>query len=92
MWHDFKLIEIEKISHDVRRFRFALPSANHIVGLPIGQHISFKYIDQEGKEVIRSYTPVSSNDDKGIVDFVIKVYFRDSNPRFPDGELSIVVS
>lgn len=85
-WQEFKLIEKEDISHDVRRFRFELPSANHIIGLPIGQHISLKYVDNEGKDIIRSYTPVSSDDDKGIVDFIIKVYFRDSNPRFPDGK------
>lgn len=85
-WQEFKLIEKEEVSHDVRRFRFELPSAKHIIGLPIGQHISLKYVDNEGKDVIRSYTPVSSDDDKGIVDFIIKVYFRDSNPRFPDGK------
>jgi cytochrome-b5 reductase len=28
----FPLIEKEKISHDTRRFRFALPSENHILG------------------------------------------------------------
>lgn len=84
-WHPFKLIEIEKISHDVRRFRFALHSKNHVLGLPIGQHISFKYKDAEGKDVQRSYTPVSSNDEIGFVDFVIKVYFKNSNPRFPEG-------
>jgi hypothetical protein len=91
-WQEFKLIEKENISHDVRRFRFELPSSKHIIGLPIGQHISLKYVDNEGKDVIRSYTPVSSDDDKGIVDFIIKVYFRDSNPRFPDGKLSVVLS
>lgn len=90
-WQEFKLIEKEDISHDVRRFRFELPSSKHIIGLPIGQHISLKYVDNEGKDVIRSYTPVSSDDDKGIVDFIIKVYFRDSNPRFPDGKLSAVL-
>ena len=41
-WRSFPLIEVEKISHDVRRFRFGLQSKNHILGLPIGQHISLK--------------------------------------------------
>lgn len=85
-WQAFKLIEKENISHDVRRFRFALPSKKHVLGLPIGQHISLKYVDNEGKEVQRSYTPVSSDDDKGFVDFVIKIYFKNVHPRFPDGE------
>lgn len=47
-WIAFPLIDIEKISHDVKRFRFALQSKEHILGLPIGQHISLKYIDAEG--------------------------------------------
>jgi cytochrome-b5 reductase len=35
--------------------------------------------------VVRPYTPVSSDDDLGYFDLVIKVYFRNVNPRFPDG-------
>jgi hypothetical protein len=85
-WQAFELVDIEKISHDVRRYRFALPSKDHVLGLPIGQHISLKFTDDEGKEVQRSYTPVSSNDEKGYVDFVIKVYFKNSHPRFPEGK------
>lgn len=84
-WRAFPLIDVKKESHDVRRFRFALPTKEHIVGLPIGQHISLKYVDEEGKEVQRSYTPVTSDDEAGYVDFVIKVYFRDVHPRFPNG-------
>lgn len=55
-----------------------------ILGLPIGQHIhlSAKINDEI---VIRAYTPVSSDDDHGFVDLVVKVYFKNSHPRFPDG-------
>ena len=31
VWKPFKLIEIENISHDVKRFRFALPSPQHVI-------------------------------------------------------------
>jgi cytochrome-b5 reductase len=85
-WQNFPLIDIKDISHDVKRFRFGLQSSKHILGLPIGQHISLKYIDSDGKEVQRSYTPVSSDEDIGIVDFVIKIYYKNTNPRFPDGD------
>jgi cytochrome-b5 reductase len=84
-WQEFPLIEIEKISHDVRRYRFGLQSPEHTLGLPIGQHISLKYKTPEGKEVQRSYTPVSSDDEKGYVDYVIKVYFANVHPKFPEG-------
>lgn len=45
---------------------------SNILGLPIGQHIhiSAKINDEL---VIRSYTPVSSDDDYGYIDLVIKV-------------------
>ena len=43
-WRAFPLIEIEKISHDVRRFRFGLQTKDTVLGLPIGQHISLKVL------------------------------------------------
>ncbi|OWZ15853.1 NADH-cytochrome b5 reductase [Phytophthora megakarya] len=79
------LVEKETLSHDTRRFRFALPSSQHVLGLPVGQHISLRYTDADGKLVMRSYTPVSSDDTKGYVDLVIKVYFKNVHPKFPDG-------
>ncbi|XP_023077597.1 NADH-cytochrome b5 reductase 3 isoform X4 [Piliocolobus tephrosceles] len=82
--YSLRLIDREIISHDTRRFRFALPSPQHILGLPVGQHI---YLSAriDGNLVIRPYTPVSSDDDKGFVDLVIKVYFKDTHPKFPAG-------
>lgn len=82
--YPLKLIDREEVSHDTRRFRFALPSMEHILGLPVGQHI---YLSAriDGQLVIRPYTPVSSDDDKGYMDLVIKVYFKDVNPKFPEG-------
>lgn len=35
--------------------------------------------------VIRPYTPVTSDDEKGYFDLVIKVYFKNVHPKFPDG-------
>ncbi|NXS43641.1 NB5R3 reductase, partial [Balaeniceps rex] len=74
----------QEVSHDTRRFRFALPSIDHVLGLPVGQHI---YLSAriDGALVVRPYTPVSSDDDKGFVDLVVKIYFRSVNPKFPDG-------
>jgi cytochrome-b5 reductase len=78
------LIEIEEISHDTKKFRFGLPSSQHVLGLPIGQHIHLSATINE-ELVIRSYTPVTSDDDQGYVDLVIKVYRKDTNPKFPNG-------
>jgi|ERR1711865_122346 len=80
-----KLSEREELTHDVFRFRFALPSKRHMLGLPVGKHITLKYADSDGKAVTRTYTPVTGDDERGYVDFVIKVYFKDVHPRFPAG-------
>lgn len=70
--YSLPLIQKDIISHDTRRFRFGLPMPDHVLGLPIGQHIHLTA--KIGEEVvIRSYTPVSSDDDHGYVDLVIKV-------------------
>lgn len=78
------LVEKEEISHDTRRFRFGLPTAKHVLGLPVGQHIQLSAMINE-ELVIRSYTPVTSDDDQGYVDLVIKVYKSGVHPKFPDG-------
>lgn len=33
----FKLISKQNITHDTRRFRFALQSEKHVLGLPVGE-------------------------------------------------------
>ena len=71
------------ISHDTRYFRFALPSKAHVLGLPVGQHMFLKLKSSAGERVMRAYTPLDSG--VGYVDFVIKVYFANVHPRFPDG-------
>uniref|UniRef100_A0A8C6RKD7 NADH-cytochrome b5 reductase n=1 Tax=Nannospalax galili TaxID=1026970 RepID=A0A8C6RKD7_NANGA len=78
------LIEKEQINHNTRRFRFELPSPNHVLGLPVGNYVHLlAQIDDE--LVIRAYTPVSSDDDQGFVDLIIKIYFKNVHPRHPKG-------
>jgi cytochrome-b5 reductase len=85
---DFKPIQLiskSQLSHDVQLFRFQLPTGT-ILGLPVGQHITFKFVDTETeKDVIRSYTPIKSDESTGIVEFCIKIYFKDTHPNFPAG-------
>ncbi|KAE9549973.1 hypothetical protein FO519_006815 [Halicephalobus sp. NKZ332] len=82
--HPLKLIEKIEVSPDTRRFRFALPDEHHILGLPIGQHIYLSAKIDE-KLVVRPYTPISSDDDLGFVELMIKVYFANTHPKFPEG-------
>lgn len=55
-----------------RSYRFALPKATDVLGLPIGQHIQIS-AEISGKEIMRSYTPTSSDDNVGYFDLLIKV-------------------
>jgi len=86
-----KLAERTQLSRTVVHYSFALPSEKHIMGLPIGQHvyISTKMANPntggELKNIARAYTPISTMDTFGRVDLVIKTYYKDEHPRFPDG-------
>jgi len=82
--YPLRLVDKEEISHDTRRFRFALPSPQHILGLPVGQHI-YLVARMDGLPVVRPYTPVTSDDDKGYMDLVVKVYKKNVHPKFPEG-------
>jgi len=82
--YPLRLVDKEIISHDTRRFRFALPTPNHILGLPVGQHI-YLSAKVDGDLVVRPYTPVSSDNDRGFMDLVIKVYKKNVHPKFPKG-------
>ncbi|PHH80806.1 hypothetical protein CDD80_6896 [Ophiocordyceps camponoti-rufipedis] len=69
----------KEVAPNVWRFTFSLPTENEVLGLPIGQHVAIK-ANVNGENVSRSYTPVSNNHDKGILELVIKIY--------PDGKLT----
>lgn len=79
-----KLKEKIEINHDTRCFRFELPSAEHVLGLPIGQHLSLSATIND-EFVARAYTPVTSDEHHGYMDLVVKVYFKNVHPKFPDG-------
>ncbi|KAL3572585.1 hypothetical protein D5086_026489 [Populus alba] len=79
-----KLVKKEILSHDTRLFRFALPSEDQVLGLPVGKHI-FLSATIDDKLCMRAYTPSSTIDAVGFFDLVIKVYFKGVHPKFPNG-------
>ena len=81
----FKLVQKTEISHDTRIFRFALKHPNQKLGLPIGQHMYLRATTPSGEVVQRAYTPISSDDELGYFDLLIKVYNKNVHPKFPDG-------
>jgi cytochrome-b5 reductase len=83
VFKEFPLTEKTILSHNTAIYRFALPTPNSILGLPIGQHISIaanldvkdpKTETTTNKEVVRSYTPISSDVNPGYFDLLIKSY------------------
>ncbi|GAM25286.1 hypothetical protein SAMD00019534_084610 [Acytostelium subglobosum LB1] len=69
----FPLKEKFIVNHNTRIFRFGLPNPTDRLGLPTGQHISVRAV-VNGKEAFRPYTPISSDEDLGHFDLLIKVY------------------
>ncbi|TQS36001.1 hypothetical protein Golomagni_03562 [Golovinomyces magnicellulatus] len=84
VFQEFELKEKTIISHNVAIYRFLLPSPKSILGLPIGQHISIaadiKQPDGNDKEIVRSYTPISSDHQPGYFDLLVK--------KYPNGNIS----
>ncbi|RKP14610.1 hypothetical protein BJ684DRAFT_18988 [Piptocephalis cylindrospora] len=75
----FRLHEKHSISHNTALYRFLLPDVDATLGLPIGQHIAVSAVI-DGKTITRSYTPTSSEEDRGHFDLLIKSY--------PEGNVS----
>ncbi|WVQ79480.1 NADH-cytochrome b5 reductase 1 [Cryptococcus sp. DSM 104549] len=80
-WRSFKLVEKDHLSHNTAVYRFALPRPTDCLGLPIGQHISVM-AEIDGKQVVRSYTPSTLDDDKGHFDLVVKTYEKGNISRY----------
>lgn len=78
----FRLQNKIVLSRDSFLLDFALPTAEHVLGLPTGKHMFMSAVIN-GETVLRRYTPISSNYDVGCVKFVIKAY-RPCE-RFPNG-------
>ncbi|EAZ24763.1 hypothetical protein OsJ_08536 [Oryza sativa Japonica Group] len=81
-----RLMDKKSLSYNVRLFRFALPSPDQKLGLPVGKHV-YVCASIGGKLCMRAYTPTSSVDEVGYIELLIKIYFKGEDPKFPDGGL-----
>jgi nitrate reductase (NAD(P)H) len=86
-----KLANRTQLSRSVVLYSFALPSEKHALGLPVGQHVylSTKMANPRTggdlQYVARAYTPISTDMQLGKVELIIKTYYKDEHPKFPDG-------
>ncbi|GBE78262.1 NADH-cytochrome b5 reductase 1 [Sparassis crispa] len=81
VWKEFPLKQKIIVSPNTALYRFALPNPEDILGLPIGQHISVS-AEINGKDIMRSYTPTSSDDNLGHFDLLIKSYEKGNISRY----------
>ncbi|KAM9901407.1 hypothetical protein OXX79_004565 [Metschnikowia pulcherrima] len=81
----FPLIEKIRVSHNSCIYKFGLPKSTDRLGLPIGQHIAISAVI-DGKEVVRSYTPISNDDQLGSFDLLIKTYANGNISRFVESK------
>ncbi|KAG0322038.1 NADH-cytochrome b5 reductase [Dissophora globulifera] len=70
---DFKLKSIHALTPNTSKFVFELPE-HQTLGMTVASCVVTKFINDEGKPVIRPYTPTSNDDVKGSFDFIIKRY------------------
>lgn len=74
-WTEFKLAKVDEVSHNTKHFVFELPQKDQVLGLETAGCILTKFTREDnGKNVIRPYTPVSDPDQQGVFELVIKVY------------------
>lgn len=73
-WIDLPIKHIEQLSHDTKRFTFALPSEDQVSGLQTASCVLTKFVTPKGSNVVRPYTPTSDIDTKGEMELVIKHY------------------
>lgn len=78
-WRSFRVSEVEQVTSTVARVRFDLPSPEHEMGLSVASCLMAR-ADIDGKMVTRPYTPISMNEEKGILELTVKGY--------PNGALS----
>lgn len=72
-WKAARLSKITAASHDSFVFRFELDHPNQPLGSPVGQHIFVRLRRKTTGELVqRAYTPVSKQDENGIVDLLVK--------------------
>uniref|UniRef100_UPI00358F0934 NADH-cytochrome b5 reductase 1-like isoform X2 n=1 Tax=Myxine glutinosa TaxID=7769 RepID=UPI00358F0934 len=81
--HHLRLVDKEVINKHVKRLRFALPSPDHILGVPLGQFVELSAEKGQSRISITRF-PISSPRTKGYVDFLFKL--REEGEGKEEGE------
>ncbi|KAL2270019.1 hypothetical protein VTJ83DRAFT_2203 [Remersonia thermophila] len=80
-WVSLKLEDVETLNHNTKRLRFRLPEDDMVSGVHFTSAILTKFKPEGGeKPVIRPYTPINDEDERGYLDLLVK--------RYPNGPMS----
>lgn len=79
----FELISKRHLSYDTVLLRFKLPSEQHVLGLPAGQHL-FCYATIGDEKIVRAYSTITHPETQGYFEIALKVYFP-APPKYPQG-------
>ena len=79
----FKVYKVKEVATNVTRVRFSLPSPEHEMGLSVASCLMAR-ATIDGTIVTRPYTPTSMNEEKGVMELIVKGY--------PTGQLSKFIS
>lgn len=80
----FKLVGKENISHNTRLFKIALQTPETVLGLPVGKHLAIRFTNKDGEVHAKPYTPISSDDELGYIELVIKIYEQGKMGQYLD--------
>ncbi|KAG9257710.1 oxidoreductase NAD-binding domain-containing protein [Emericellopsis atlantica] len=65
----------EQVNHDTKRLRFKLPTPDSVSGLPLTSSLlTVSWPKGSWTPVARPYTPISTSDEPGHIDFLVKKY------------------
>lgn len=84
-FREFTLSDVYPVSHNTKRYRFTFDK-EQTLGLTVASCLLLKapVKDKEGKDVIRPYTPVTDNTEKGFFDLVVKTYPNGAMSKYLD--------
>jgi nitrate reductase (NAD(P)H) len=75
-WSKAVLESKTKVSSDSFIFGFKLDHTDQQIGLPTGQHLMLRLREPATREaIIRAYTPLSEENERGLLRILIKVYY-----------------
>lgn len=79
MFSSFPSSQRSKYNHNTDLFVFDLPNKDAALDLPVASYVVCSYKDDDGKDVMRPYTPISQHE-KGTLTLLVKDY--------PEGKMS----